>query len=256
MLPGVNYKYLSNEDLGDKLIDLEYETQVILSNLSDNIKDIMMKAKMSTVLEMMVAHLGAYLGFISVAALGEKQAKKLKNKIIKLVTQEAKSSCQIFKQYPITPDIEDKIRRVNLEKLREKAPGSIIVQTLRLGRVIFDELDELLVNRSHTKLNKEQFEFAPTMTFMLLLKTKCKSVLKDLEKYHKGEEEAAKLYHINHVAVQIGWLISYFSDMSGEDRVEFFLEYTCKTTATYIEFGKRFLEMPVNKIKDMVEIEI
>ena len=58
----------------------EYETQVILSDLSGNIKDIMMKAKMSTVLEMMVAHLGAYLGFMSVAALGDKQAKKLKNK--------------------------------------------------------------------------------------------------------------------------------------------------------------------------------
>jgi hypothetical protein len=257
MLPGINYNHLSNEDLGDKLVDLEYETQVILSDLCEGIKDIMAKAKMFTVLEMMVAHLGAYLGFMSVAALGDAQAKKLKDKIIELITQEAKSSYKILQQYPITPYVKDmEVRRANLDKLRERAPGSIIVQTLRLGRVLLDVIDELLVNKSFSMFKKEQSGFVPTIPFMVLLKTKCKSVLKDLKEQYYEEEKEAKLYHINHTAVQIGWLIGYFSDMSGdgEDRIAQFLKYTCDTTAVYIEFGERFVKIPINKMKNMAEI--
>ena len=62
MLPGVNYKDLEADGtFGDQIIDLEYEAQKILCEITEETKDLMSTAGMVTVVEMMIAHLGAYL---------------------------------------------------------------------------------------------------------------------------------------------------------------------------------------------------
>ena len=81
MLPNVNYRTLSS-DFFDELTDLEYETQVCLRELTEAVKELFQKANMITIDEVMISHLSAYLGFMTVAGLGDKEAKILQDQRI------------------------------------------------------------------------------------------------------------------------------------------------------------------------------
>ena len=49
MLPDVNYKDLVDDDEFGDLIDLEYDTKVILIDIAEKIEEILRDAKMSTI---------------------------------------------------------------------------------------------------------------------------------------------------------------------------------------------------------------
>jgi len=55
---------------------------------------------------------------------------------------------KLFLKYPVSADDPKDVKDRHLETLRKKSPGSIIVQTIRLGRVIDDTLGELYANAS------------------------------------------------------------------------------------------------------------
>ena len=193
MLPNVNYLDLSDDELGEELVDLEYDTQEILCRLSEEIKKIMQNAGMVTIDELMVAHLSAYLGFISITELGEEETKEITNQLINIITREAKNSYELFFQFPITSDIKNKkIRSANFEKVRDIAPGSIAAQTVRLGRVIFDLMEELYSAKKESS-EKQKELFAPPIPFTILLKTTCNDVINELNEYG---DETSVLYHI------------------------------------------------------------
>lgn len=147
MLPGINYAELVNEYFEDDgLVDLEYETKKNLSDLVIGVKEILQDANMIIVHEFMIAYLSAYLGFMSVASLGLKHAKELENFLVTIISREAKVAYELFLQFPINSNkVELNIK--NLEKIRAIAPGSIIAQTVRLGRIIYDAIEELQYNR-------------------------------------------------------------------------------------------------------------
>ena len=242
MLPNVNYRTLSS-DFFDELTDLEYETQVCLRELTEAVKELFQKANMITIDEVMISHLSAYLGFMTVAGLGDKEAKILQDHLITLLTRESQDSYELFTQFPLTSK-NNETRTNNLQKLRDIAPGSIVVQTIRLGRVMYDAMRELSYNRPFT-YKKQTALFAPAMPFMFLLRYNTKQKLKELKK--NGDETSA-LYHINHIAVQIGWLIGYFRHLGG-DKVSQHLDYATGTMKTYINCGEKFLKVPLKRIK-------
>lgn len=243
MLPDVNYKDLVDDDEFGDLIDLEYDTKVILIDIAEKIEEILRDAKMSTIHEIMLAHLGAYLGFMTVAGLGEKRAKELENDIVALITREAKKSFQLFLKYPL--DSQDtEAQKKNLHVLREIAPCSIVAQTMRLGRVIHDLVHELYLGRQYST-HKQVELFAPLTPFTILLKTKCRD---NLRKLKKNGHSKAVLYHINHTAVQIGWLIGYFSHLEQTKDPSKYLDYACGTMKVYFEFGKKYLQIPLKKM--------
>jgi len=252
MLPGVDYYYLEREDIfSDQIVGLEYETWRILHEVVEDVKDLMRDAKMITVIEMMVAHLAAYLGFMASNALGGETATYLQDKINDIISREVKTSVELFEKYPITPELKDEAKRKeHLGKLREVAPSSIVVQTMRLGSVIWDSVGELRYEYTYAKYERDSL--VPVMPFILMLRRKCKKILKELTE----NDESAPLYHVNQTAVQIGWIIGYFSHLDAkntEKRVEMFLSYSLGMTKLFIEYGAKFLDVPINEIRKMAK---
>jgi len=255
MLPGVDYHSLEEEDIfSDQIVGLEYETWIILQSIVEEIKGLMLDAKMITVVEMMVTHLSAYLGFMASNALGSEKATYLQDKINNLISREVKTSVELFEKHPITPELKDEAKRKeNLGKLRELAPSSIVAQTMRLGNVIWDSVGELRYDYPYAKYERDSL--VPVMPFILLLREKCKKILKELNE----NDKAAPLYHVNQTAVQIGWIIGYFSHLHAsntEKRVEMFLSYVLDTTKIFIEYGAKFLDVSINEIRKMAMKEM
>jgi hypothetical protein len=132
--------------------------------------------------ELMIAHLCAYLGFPTVAGLGIKQATALENKIDILLREQAKDAYELHCKYPINANLPQEEKIQNLSKLREKSPGSLVVQTLRLGRLIDDSLHRLAFNReSHYEITiKKQDElFCPQDVFSFFLKKVASRTLRE-----------------------------------------------------------------------------
>lgn len=250
MLPGVDYNYLEKEDIFcDQIVGLEYETWRILNDVVEEIKDLMIDSKMITVVEMLVTHLAGYLGFMASNALGVETATYIQNKINGIISREVKTSVELFGKYPIASELGGEAKRKeNLGKLREVGPSSIVVQTMRLGNVIWDSVGELRYNYPTAKYERDSL--VPVMPFILMLRQKCKKILKELN----GNDEAAPLYHVNQTAVQIGWIIGYFSHLDSnntEKRIEMILSYVLGSTKIFIEYGAKFLDVPMNEIRKM-----
>ncbi len=90
-----------------------------------------------------------------------------------LLREQAKDAYELHCKYPINANLPQEEKIQNLSKLREKSPGSLVVQTLRLGRLIDDSLHRLAFNReSHYEITiKKQDElFCPQYVFSFLLK--------------------------------------------------------------------------------------
>ncbi len=251
MLPGINYADLVNEYFEDDgLVDLEYETKKNLSDLVISVKEILQDANMIIVHEFMIAHLSAYLGFISVASLGLKHAKELENLLVTIIYREAKVAYELFLQFPVNSNkVELNIK--NLEKIRIIAPGSIIAQTVRLGRIIHDAMEELQYNRGF-QTSKQTELFAPAMPFMVLLRTKCDYLLREFKKY--GDSKSI-LYHINQTALQIGWLIGYYSHLDNKDDLAKYIDYACPVMKIYIDSGEKYLKLPLKKMRQFIRNE-
>ena len=101
---------------------------------------------------LLIAHLCAYLG-TAVTVHTVHQAEKLEPSIIDLIKHQAHAAYQHFNQYPINNTVKsNEQKKKNVEILRELAPGSIIVQTMRLVGVMMEMLEELKDHRqSHFK---------------------------------------------------------------------------------------------------------
>lgn len=251
MLPGINYADLVNEYFEDDgLVDLEYKTKKNLSDIVTDVKEILQDANMIIAHEFMIAHLSAYLGFMSVAGLGQKHAKELENLLVTIISREAKEAYKLFLQFPVNSN-QVELNIQNLERIRTIAPGSIIAQTVRLGRIIHDATEELIYNRGF-QTSKQTELFAPAMPFMVLLRTKCDHLLRELKKY--GDSKSI-LYHINQTALQIGWLIGYYSHLDNKDDLAKYIDYACPVMKIYIDKGAKYLKLPLKKMRQFIRNE-
>jgi len=116
------------------------------------LKPELIKEHLIQIPESFVAYLCAYLG-TAVTVHTVHHAEKLETSIAHLIKHQAYAAYNHFNLHPVNSTVKSKEQKKgNVEILRELAPGSIIVQTMRLGRVIMDMIVELNGYRpSHDK---------------------------------------------------------------------------------------------------------
>lgn len=237
MLPNIDYSKLEDNIFGNNLVSLEFQTMENLRDFVEQLKEIMLKNNMVQIPELIIANISAYLGVLTVYCLGLEQSETLYPQIIKLLETQATQALKKFTKYPIRGDNNQtkEARSETLEKLREKTPSSIIAQTLRLGRVIFDILEELRHNHIRNPYKQEKMEpFCPQNEFFNLL-------LDLIPKNVQDGEVEEPLYLVNQTIVQLAWLIGYFTHLDNAKTPESYLEYAKNCTQLYIDYGNKFL---------------
>jgi hypothetical protein len=235
MLPMVNYEEIENEDtFSNGIVELEHDTMRNLYHFIEKLTEILKKEKMIQLPELMVAHLCAYLGFLTAVALEPQEAIALQPHILRLIETQSNQSYEQFTTYlgnrsTATQEENDK----NLNDLRENSPSSIVAQTVRLGRFIWDSIQTLYHNRplKLAVLNQKQTEFfCPQDRFIQLLKKITKDTVKE------WENRMPLLFVINQTAFQIGWLIGYYGHYDKKPPAKY-LEYGLSCVELYIEWG-------------------
>lgn len=230
MLPGVNYDELIIGDFDNQILDLEYETMRDLDSLTEEMKKIFLEEGLMQVHHLILAHLCGYLGSFTMNALGRKSADNLIPSIEILLKDQAYQAYELFSQYPVNADLDKQIKQNHLQDLRRETPGSLAVQTIRLGRVIFDALQDLYVNRLSISHETQQEElFCDSLKLLSAFKKTSQKMNK------RWKNELGLLYPINQTAVQIAWVMGYFSHLDKKDPAAY-LDYGIPCVRLYADF--------------------
>jgi hypothetical protein len=236
LLPGVSYPDPEGSLVGDPVLDVEYTTLRHLEDLADAIKTALIEEGMMQAPEFLVAHFCAYLGYLSVYTLGLKRATALDKPLRALIRSQAEEAFALFEKYPVNSE-EKQQNRDNLEQCRRHAPGSIIVQTVRLGRYLFDMLGELEIERSFRSddPSKQTAMFCSIERLMIIFKRHAH----DLRKESKEAERDMVLY-INQTAIQLGYLMGYYGHFDGTPQR--YCEYGLPCVSLFMEYGHKFIQ--------------
>jgi len=191
---------------GDPVLDLEYMTLRHLENLAEAIKTALIEEGMVQMPESLVAHFCAYLGYLSVYTLGLERATALEKPLGTLVRSQAQEAFTLFEKYPVNSG-EKQQKHDNLEQCRSQAPGSIIVQTLRFGRCLFDMIEELGTERRFRSGNqsKQTEMFCSIDRLMVIFRQHADDLRKE-----STEAERDMMLDINQTAIQLGYLMGYY----------------------------------------------
>jgi len=250
MLPNVDYSILEDNVFGANIVDLEFAVMTNLRVFVEKFKDILLKETMIQTPELIVAHLYGYLGFL-VSSPEIKAHTKLYPKVLEILEHEANYAYTKFSTYPVY--FENPHKSDNLQKMRSTTYGSIVAQTLRLGRVIFDTLNELNDNHRYkniTSMGKKQTElFCPQDTFLKLLITTTTENINEL-KDELFDDVNIIMYAINQTAIQIGWIAGYFAYLDKASSCKTYLEYL-PCTKLYMEFGCKLKGLETEFLKRM-----
>ena len=227
MLNSVDYKFICDdeEDEGLLLIDLEAGILRDCRYFLELLKAELIKENLVQVPELVIAHLCAYLGAV-VTIHTVTNAEKLEPSIIALIKHQADAAYELFNQHPVNNTVKtQEQKKINIQYAREKGPGSIVVQTVRLGRTIMDMLEDL---HNHAKSSAKRYHttkqtdlFCPHETLIKLMmivgSQKC-------AEWREGLDGLSDHYVINQFAIQMGWLIGYFShlDRKKPDQTQYF----------------------------------
>lgn len=243
MLPQVDYQQIEKH-FPFSLAHLEHHTMRDCCDFLENLQSALIEEHLIQVPELLVAHLCAYLG-TAVTVHTVHEAEKLEPSIIDLIKCQAHEAYQHFNRYPINSTIKNnEQKKKNAEKLRESAPGSIIVQTMRLGRVVMDVLEELKRHRqSYFKCARPPKQFDLFCSQETLIKIMLLISSKKCAEWREQLESFSDHYVINQLAIQIGWLIGYFShlDNRSPDEAEYF-DYGLPLISLYQEHVYQLME--------------
>ena len=241
MLPDVDY--LQFDDDFDPLSILEHGVLETLREFTQELKEVLSRHKMMILPELVIAHLCAYLGSFTVACMEDEKIEKLTPQMIVLLEKHVKFAYSKFNAYPVNDSVKnEKQKKSNAGKVSAASPGSIVAQTIKLGKFIWDSIEELLNNRrgSFSRYGEKQKETICPQTefleFMLPMLIKHKAFWKD-ELDNKSLD-----YAINQITIQVGWLIGYFSHLDG----------TVPTESQYIEYAVGFLGVYTKKTARIV----
>ena len=247
MLSDVNYQQF-DDDYFESLVDLEYGVLENLRDFLEGLEHALLEVTMIQVPELIVTHLCFYLGVMTTIFKGD-EAKNLEPAIIRLLKQHADLAYLKFNKYPVNLSAGfQHEKRANLSKLREDSPGSIVVQTVRLGRIIMDMVDHLQDNRD-TKVGllrqKQEELFCPQDEFFIF-------IIPLVNEQHKKWQELLNGKSINHainqLTLQIGWLIGYFSHLDKKPPEEgLYLEYGVPSITLYIDHTHRMIQAIRNR---------
>src|SRR3990167_3332864 len=243
MLPNVNYKKIE-KNFSFSLVDLEHGAMQDCCDFLEGLKTALIKERLMQTPELLVAHLCAYLG-TAVTVHTVTEAEKLEPFIKDLIKHQANTAYQQFNQFPINSTIKSsELKKQNVEKLRQTAPGSIIAQTMRLGRVVMDILEELKDHRQdHFKRinppEQKDLFFSQEMLIKIMLYISGKKCAEWREQLNGLSDH----YPINQLAIQTGWLIGYFShlDNKSPDKTQY-LEYGLPLVSLYREHIFKLME--------------
>ena len=242
MLQNVDYQKLEDDWFDSYIVDLEFQTMRNLSDFTEQLKQILLDKKMILLPELIVAHLCAYLGIFTVVSLGFEKALNLYPDIAELLKKQAHYACDEFSKYPVNSTVPNQeIKKKNLGVMRELEPSSIVVQTVRLGRVVYDTMQELELNKdiSYIYPGKKQTElFCPQDQFIKLLGKIIPKTIKEWKE--RPAFRTMLLYPVNQATIQLGWLMGYFAHLDAVAPTAY-LEYGAPTVKLYIESGDKFL---------------
>ena len=231
MLPGVDYAIFDDDGyaFGNSLVDLEYETLSSLSDFIEDLKSIFIRERMVQLPETMVSHLCAYLGFFAMSGLKKYQVEKLETDICLLIHEQAGKVYKKFLKYQIK---KTEGPNHNLQAMRDDSPGSIVAQTMRLGRVIWDTMEDL---EFECGINRQTEWFCPQEDFLQLLATKAK---KEIKKWKELISEKPVLYAVNQISIQIAWVMGYFAYLDEKEPTRY-LEFGLPLIKMYGEAGRK-----------------
>ena len=237
MLPTIDYGELENSSfISDNIVDLEHGIMNHLSDFINELTTLLKQEKMIQTPELIVAHLCAYLGFLISMSLNPQKALKLIPHIQELIESQAKQSYEIFSTFLENHHNKNKEEKEKqFSQLRNNAPSSIVAQTIRLGRDIWDSLDLLYENSPFHKKNakKTQTElFCPQDLFLQLLKKQANKSRKE------WKDRLSMLFVINQISFQIGWIMGYYGYYD-KNLPKKYLEFGLPCIELYLEFGIR-----------------
>ncbi len=242
MLPNVDYKKIQM-NFSFSLVDLEHGTMQDCCDFLEGLKTALIKENLMQVPELLVAHLCAYLG-TAVTVHTVTEAEKLEPFVIDLIKHHAHVAYQQFNLFPINSTIKSDLKKQNVESIRQIAPGSIVAQTMRLGSVVMDILEELENHRQdHFKRKSPPKQTDLFCSQEMLIKIMLYLSGKKCAKWREELNGLSDHYPINQLAIQIGWLIGYFShlDNKSPDKTQY-LEYGLPLISLYREHIFKLME--------------
>lgn len=243
MLPQVDYQKIE-KNFPFSLTYLEHHAMQDYCDFLECLKSALIAEHLIQTPELLVAHLCAYLGTATTVHTIH-QAEKLEPSIIDLIKHQAHAAYQHFNQHPINSTTKsNEQKKQNIVILRESAPGSIVVQTMHLGRVVMDILKEL--KHHHQRYFKSSRPPQQSDLFCsqeMLIKI---MLLVSSKKCAEWREQLGGLsdnYVINQLAIQIGWLIGYFSHLDNRSPDE----------AKYFDYGLPLIHLYRKHVYQLME---
>jgi hypothetical protein len=249
MLPQVDYQKIE-KTFPFSIVSLEYCAMQDYCDFLEYLKSALIAEQLIQTPELLVAHLCAYLG-TAVTVHTIHQAEKLEPFIIELIKHQAHVAYQHLNKHPINSTIRsNEQKKRNVELLRESAPSSIIVQTMRLGRVVMDVLKAL--KHHHQRYFKSSRSSQQTDLFCsqeMLIKIMLLVSSKKCAEWREQLEGLSDNYVINQLAIQTGWLIGYFSHLDNRppDETQYF-DYGLPLIQLYRKHGYQLMESYANAV--------
>ena len=243
MLPGVEYTNIK-DDFCFSLVELEADTMRSCIDFLKALKPVIIEENLMQDRVIMVAYLCAYLGTVTTVHVVD-GAGKLEPAIIDIIKHQADEAFKQFEANPVNSTVLEHEEKVaNLEVLRQKAPGSIVAQTVRLGRRVIDMLEDItdnyrLNNPNPHKVTQTELFCSQDKLIKILLAFSSKSCVQ----WRKSLDGLSDNYVINQLAIQIGWLIGYFSHLQSESPEK----------ARYFDYGLPLVEVYSQYVYQLME---
>jgi len=239
MLPDVNYALL-DEDAYFSLTDLEYDTMKSCSHFLEQLKWVLIEEKLVQIPQILCGYLCAYLGTITTVHT-VKKAGTLVPSLLKLIQHQAKASLETSARHPINHSVKNtEKKKIHLDQLRKITPGSIVVQTMRLGREIMDMFDEINHQPGISSKKKQTTAFCSDESLTKLM------LLMGSEQCAQWREKLDGLsdhYVLNQLAIQIGWLMGYFTHLENKSLKESqYFDYGLPLIGMFQEHVYRLME--------------
>jgi hypothetical protein len=210
------------------------------SHFLEELKWVLIEEKLLQIPQILCGYLCAYLGTVTTVHT-VKKAGALVPSLLKLIQHQAKASLNAFAQHPINHSVKstDK-KKSHLDQLRKITPGSIVVQTMRLGREIMDMLDEINHQPGIGSKKKQTTPFCSDESLTKLM------LLMGSEQCAQWREELDGLsdhYVLNQLAIQIGWLMGYFTHLQNKPLKESqYFDYGLPLIGMFQEHVYRLME--------------
>ncbi len=249
MLPGVDYqKFDENADDFESILNLEYGVLEHCQSFLGELERVLLSAKMIQVPELIISHLCAYLGIMA-AVYGGHKAYELSNTITEIIEKHAALAYVKFNQYLQQSAMTTPFGKKDcLEKLKDNTPGSIVVQTLRLGKNIMDMMNRLDIHRDKIlkyPSMKQNELFCPQPQFFDFV---IPLVNDQHQHWIDTLDHQSTHFALNQFSIQIAWLIGYFSYLDHKPPNQGrYLEYALPCLTLYSEMMNKLLQNMYDK---------